>query len=196
MSIWLAGGSIVAIAVALLVTVLARRKIGARSLPDALRPGSRLPTFTALSETGEPISTGSLLGAPSVIIFVRGNWCPFCTRQVANLVDHYKRINELGARLILLTPKPLETTRRVAEFFDLEFDFWLDDELKVATQLGLVQQRGVPKSHRTEYGMDTLWPTSLVMDSAGVIRYASISKFIADRPDPEKIVGVLQDLMQ
>ena len=196
MSIWLLGGSIAAIAVALLMTVLARRKIGARSLPNALRPGSKLPSFSAHSETGESVTTEDLLGAPSVIIFVRGNWCPFCTRQVANLIDHYKRINELGARLILITPKPLETTRRVAEFFELDFDFWLDDELRIGTQLGLVQERGVPKSHRGEYGMDTLWPTSLVMDSAGIIRYASISKFIADRPDPEKIVGALRSLAQ
>ena len=51
----------------------------------------------------------------------------FCSKQVKNLTGYYKDIVDLGAKLIVITPKPLETTRRVAQFFEVEFDFWLDD---------------------------------------------------------------------
>ncbi len=119
------------------------------------------------------------------MLFVRGNWCPFCSSQVENLTVHYKDIIDLGARLILVTPKPLETTRRVAEFFKVEFDFWLDVDLAVAKQLGLLHKSGVPDDHRKEYGADTVWPTALVIDPSGIIRYTELSKFIVDRPDPK-----------
>ena len=85
---------------------------------------------------------------------------------------------------ILVTPKPLETTRRVAEFFEVEFDFWLDDQLTVTRQLGLLLNSGVPGSYEREYGKDTVWPTALVVDAAGIIRYTALSKHISDRPNP------------
>ncbi|MDX1482131.1 MAG: redoxin domain-containing protein, partial [Woeseiaceae bacterium] len=125
-------------------------------------------------------------------LFVRGNWCPFCSRQVASLTESYRRINELGARLILVTPKPLETTRRVAEFFDFDFEFWLDESLAAGRQLGLVQEGGVPASHRSEYGDDTLWPAAVVTDAEGIIRDAVVSKVIADRPSPHRFVRTLE----
>jgi len=131
------------------------------------------------------VRSTELHGTATVMLFVRGNWCPFCSSQVENLTVHYKDIVDLGARLILVTPKPLETTRRVAEFFKVEFDFWLDVDLAVAKQLGLLHKSGVPDDHRKEYGADTVWPTALVIDPSGIIRYTELSKFIADRPDPK-----------
>ena len=171
-----------------------RRKIGGRPVPAVLRPGRTLPEFTAVDERGNALNSGTLKGNAAVILFVRGNWCPFCSRQVANLTKRYKEINELGARLILITPKPLETTRRVATFFEFDFEFWLDDDLAIARALGLLQSDGVPTDQRQEYGEDTVWPAAVVVDGDGTIRYASVSKFIADRPDPKKFVQVLASL--
>lgn len=187
-----------AVAVIILAVIsflaLRRRSMGGRPVPAVLRVGQPLPHFRAVDEQGNAVDSESLEGSPAVVLFVRGNWCPFCSRQVADLTKHYKSINDLGARLILITPKPLETTRRVADFFEVDFDFWLDDALSIGNQLGLVQSGGVPDDHRQEYGDDTLWPMSLVVDGAGVIRYASVSKLIVDRPNPKKFVQVLRSL--
>jgi peroxiredoxin len=160
------------------------RTRGLRATPSQLQPGQPLPDFRAVDEQGDPVRSVELHGAPAVLLFVRGNWCPFCSRQVSNLTQHYRDIVDLGARLILVTPRPLETTRRVAEFFKVEFDFWLDNELAVTRQLGLLQEGGVPKDYDKEYGRDTVWPTALVVDAAGIIRYTDLSRHISDRPDP------------
>ncbi len=183
-------------AIAIIVTVISVvliagywiRRRGLRAMPQQLKPGSPLPDFLAADEQGVPVRSSELHGEPAVILFVRGNWCPFCSRQVSNLTQYYRDIVDLGARLILITPKPLETTRRVAEFFNVEFDFWLDDELSIARQLGLLQQGGVPKDYDKEYGRDTIWPTTLVVDAAGIIRFTELSKHISDRPDPATLI--------
>ncbi len=189
-------GLIAAIAAVALVALLLRKawaKLGGRQLPAALQPGGQLPKFTARAENGALLESSDLSGKPAVLLFVRGNWCPFCTRQVATLTKHYKSITDV-ARLILVTPKPLETTRRVAEFFDFDFEFWLDEGLSIASQLGLHVPGGVPNEHHAEYGEDTLWPAAVVVDKNHIIRYASVSKLIADRPDPQKLLRVLQTL--
>jgi peroxiredoxin len=163
-------------------------------VPEILRPGKPLPEFRAFDEQGNPLRSTQLAGSPAVILFVRGSWCPFCNEQVENLTAYYKDIVSLGARLILVTPKPLETTRRVARFFEVEFDFWLDESLDAAEKLGLLHTAAVPAEFRKEYGSDTVWPTALVVDRSGTIRYTELSKHIHDRPDPKVLLHALRQL--
>ena len=171
-------------------------KRSGRPVPAQLRPGQSLPDFIAADENGDPVRSTQLHGTATVMLFVRGNWCPFCSSQVENLTVYYKDIIDLGARLILVTPKPLETTRRVAKFFEVEFDFWLDNGLSVARQLGLLHESGVPGAHQKEYGMDTVWPTAMVIGPDGIIRYTELSKFIADRPNPETLLRELKNALR
>ncbi len=187
---------IVAIAAVLVVgfLVASRKNIRTKPVPDNIRPGQPLPQFQAVDENGDRLSSSDLAGAPSILVFVRGSWCPFCSKQVADLTKVYKEITDAGAKLILLTPKPLETTRRVAEIFGVEFDFWLDESLEIAQQLGIVLEAGVPDEQRKEYGEDTVWPTSLVVDADGVIRFTEVSKFLVDRPNPEKLLQIVRNL--
>lgn len=185
--IWVIAAAIIATA----AYVFYRRRNG-RPIPEAIRRGNPLPDFSAVDEQGNPLHTSELQGTPAVMIFVRGNWCPFCNRQVKNLTGYYKQIVDLGAKLIFVTPRPLETTRRVAEFFEVEFDFWLDESLTATRELGLLLEAAVPANYRKEYGEDTTWPTSLVIDAAGIIRYVELSKHIIDRPNPKTLLRALQ----
>jgi peroxiredoxin len=187
---------VIAGGIALLAGILfvLRDRLRMRPVPEQLRPGQPLPEFSATDEDGNTVTSADLAGAPAILLFVRGSWCPFCSKQVANLTDVYKQITDAGARLVLITPKPLETTRRVARIFELDFEFWLDETLAVGKRLGLVLEAGVPDAHRQEYGADTLWPTALVIDAAGVIRFAELSRFIADRPNPQKLLNVVRQL--
>ena len=164
-----------------------------RPVPAVLRRGRPLPDFEAVDERGEPVRSTQLHGTATVLLFVHGTWCPFCSAQVEKLTRHYKDITDLGARLILVTPKPLETTKRVASFFELEFDFWLDESLHVARQLGLAVSSGVPSDYIEEYGTDTVWPTAIVTDAAGIITYVKLSKGPSDRPDPEELLQAIRD---
>ncbi len=187
---------IIGVLIVVAIIVFWRSQKAARPVPDILRRGQPLPDFHAIDENDNPVRSSELHGTAAVILFVRGNWCPFCNAQVKNLSAYYKDIVDLGARLILVTPKPLETTRRVAKFFEVEFEFWLDDDLTVTRQLGLLLESGVPDESRKEYGADTIWPTALVVDPSGIIRYTELSKYIKDRPDPETLLQELRKALQ
>ncbi|MCH7899117.1 MAG: hypothetical protein IIC62_07210, partial [Proteobacteria bacterium] len=81
-------------------------------------------------------------------------------------------------------------------FFELEFDFWLDDSLHVARQLGLAVSSGVPSDYEQEYGTDTVWPTAIVTDAAGIITYVKLSRGFSDRPDPEELLQAIRDQLR
>jgi peroxiredoxin len=189
--IWAA---VILVGILAFATWWSRRNRGEHPFPDVLRPGKPLPEFRAVDEQGNPMRSTQLSGTPSVILFVRGGWCPFCNEQVENLTAYYKDIGDLGARLILVTPKPLETTRRVARFFEVEFEFWLDESLDAAVKLGLLHTASVPEAFRAEYGKDTVWPAALVVDRQGIIRHAEVSRHVTDRPDPETLLEVLRQV--
>ncbi len=163
-----------------------------KRLPAALADGRSLPDIELLDDRGEPVSVASLRGKPAVIILLRGSWCPFCNSQVKDLTRHYREVSELGAALIFVTPKPLDTTRRVAEIFDVNFTFWVDPELAFGEALGLRAAEAVPRQFRDKFGPDALHPTSIVIDPEGIIRFASSEQDVRARPDPELLVAKLR----
>ena len=190
--IWIIASALAAIVIG--VIVVKRKMPPGPPIPAALRKGEPLPHFSAQDEQGNEVHSSSLRGKPTVLLFVRGNWCPFCNRQVEQLTGHYKDIVALGAQLIFVTPKPVDTTRRVAKFFEVEFDFWLDDSLTASQSLGLVQPNGVPDDYKREYDNDTVWPTAVIVDEEGIIHYSKLSRFLYDRPDPELLLAELRNL--
>lgn len=194
MQIAIVSGIVAALVLIVVFARIFRKKMGARPLPPQLKPGQPLPEFEAVDENGRKRHSRELCDQPTVILFVRGTWCPFCSKQVENLTRHYKAINDSGARLILITPKPLDTTRRVAEFFEVNFEFWLDESLKITKQFGLLMSKGVPADFQGEYGEDTVWPTSMVVDSRGIIRHTALSKFVVDRPDPKVLLEIVKSI--
>ena len=179
--------AIVAILVVIAIAggfVLWRKSRGRSGPSPALTVGSQLASFQVETEDGQAIGPDSLRGKPAVLVFLRGSWCPFCNDQVKGLTDQYRQINQRGAALVFITARPLDTTSRVAEIFGVDFTFWLDPGLKVARELGIVFPYGIPADIRERFGPDTIWPTSLVLDAEGTIRYAHQSGDVRARPDP------------
>lgn len=186
---------VVALAVGIALAAWWRvRRSGRRNrVPKALQPGQTLPVVELHDDQGNSVSTAPA-GRTRVLIFLRGGWCPFCTSQVESLTANYKQIGELGADLVFVTPRPLDTTRRVAEIFGVDFTFWVDAGLAYARQLGIFDAAAVPQRFRDKYGPDAFRPTSLIVDSSGIIRFARVAPDVRTRPNPGTIVTALERL--
>ena len=184
---------VIAAAIALMVWAFANSRRKVTSNPNLVL-GNALPDFTCRLEDGSDVSSSSLRGSKSVLLFVRGSWCPFCSEQVKALTDYYRRITEDGGRLIIITRRPLETTKNVAEQFGVEFEFWLDQDLAAATELGLVDEEPTPERIQPEFGKRTIRPTVLVTDRDNNIRYSYRSENPTDRPDPSRFMSVFDKI--
>lgn len=184
-------GIALALAAAALLIWSAKRK--PREL-QIVPTGRRLSEFSLQDDTGEPVSPSDLIGQPAVLIFLRGSWCPFCNEQVKDLTAQYKAIGDAGARLIFITPKPLDTTRRVAELFGVDLTFWVDENLAFADALKLRANNSVPADLRKRFGPDTLLPTSLVLDKDGIVRYSISHCDVRSRPSPDQLLAALKKL--
>lgn len=167
--------------------------LGSRSHTNPLiAVGRRLPQFVCKREDGTEVSSDELAGSRSVLVFVRGSWCPFCSTQVQSLTYHYRKITQDGGRLIIVQREPLDTTRRVAQQFNVDFEFWLDEDLEAASQLELIDDEDIPERFQGEFGRRTMLPTVIVTDSDNIIRYSYRSSKPSDRPEPARFMSVFE----
>lgn len=165
-----------------------------RRVSDRLSVGQPLPDFSVEDTAGQSVSARELLGQPTLFMFYRGNWCPFCMGQVREVAEQYKALSERGVRVALISPQPTELTERVAQMFDIPYRFLVDRDLQAARSLGIVHEHGVPAGPLVrQFGRDTVLPTVIITDADGKILFTDQTDNYRVRPDPRVFLRVLSD---
>ncbi len=78
-------------------------------MPDAtlvkpLQAGMRAPGVTVRDIHGQPFNLGSAFGKkPTVLIFYRGGWCPFCNRQMVQLQALVPKLRKMGYQMLAVS---------------------------------------------------------------------------------------------
>lgn len=94
-----------AVALALLLAPLLRAAPAAESAPKArpLAIGEYAPDAVVKTPDGADLRLAELLDArPTVLVFYRGGWCPYCNRQLAELATFEPKFLELGFQIVAL----------------------------------------------------------------------------------------------
>lgn len=157
--------------------------------------GKALPELGLKQVDGSAFSTRDLYGRTALIFFYRGNWCPLCMAQVKEVAARYREIAATGARVLLVSPQPHENTAALARRFDLRFDFLTDEGNRAARMLGIEAKNGLPMGMGVlGYSADTVLPTVIVLDAAGVIRWVDQTDNYRVRPEPDTFLPLLRQL--
>ena len=162
-----------------------------RRLSDTLATGKPLPAFDVHDAEGNAVSSNTLLGKPALLLFYRGSWCPICMAHVDEVASKYKNLIERGVQIALVSPQPPELTKRVAEYYDVAFNFWVDVDNRAARALGIVDESGVPVGFRGQYGTATVLPTVIIIDPSGEIIFTDQTDNYRVRPNPEAFIEAL-----
>lgn len=78
--------------------------------------GETIPKATLQDSDGKQVELEKYLSTkPTVLVFYRGGWCPYCNVQLSGLVKIEKEILDLGYQIIAVCPddyRNLQTTER------------------------------------------------------------------------------------
>ena len=157
-----------------------------------LMVGSKLPDFSSQTIDGETFDSTSLLGAPAVLLFFRGNWCPLCLAQIREIAERYQDMAALGIRVVLISPQPEELSRQLAARFDVPFTYLVDTDSQVAESLGIAVKNGVPVGMPGGYAPDTVLPTLIVCNETGTILFSDQTDNYRVRPEPDVFLAILR----
>jgi len=106
--------------------------VSAQEKPEGLFINSKAPDFKAIDQYGNEIRLKDVLkDSLVVLIFYRGQWCPYCNRQLKKLEDSLQLIKDKGAKLIAVTPEKNEYILKTIEKTKATYSLVYDKEMKI-----------------------------------------------------------------
>lgn len=170
-----------------------------------LEPGMKAPGFIAKDNTGKTIDLKQLLGSHKavVLIFYRGQWCPYCNKYLSQLQDSLQMLTAKGAYVIGVTPETVDNIERTVDKTHASFSIIQDKGyqlMKAYDVLYTVDDATVSKLNG--YGIDIEKnngnkdhilpvPATYIIDPSGKITYVHFDKDYTKRAS---ISSLLQQL--
>lgn len=100
--------------------------------PEGLFLNSRAPDFKAKDQHGKDIRLKDLLKKGKVVlVFYRGEWCPYCNKQLKRMEDSLQLIIDKGATLVAVTAENPESIAKTIDKTKAEYTIVHDEELKI-----------------------------------------------------------------
>lgn len=84
--------------------------------PEGLKVGDVAPMFAAKDQNGKTVDLKQALkNGPVVMLFYRGQWCPFCNKQLSHFADSLSMLTAKGASILAITPETADNVKKTIE---------------------------------------------------------------------------------
>ncbi len=164
----------------------------------ATAPSAKLP-----SPTGVPVDLSQAYSAgPTMLIFYRGGWCPYCTRQLADLATVMPEIEQLGVQVMAISPDDPEHLKKTLTATDLGYTLLSDSDMALSKAFGLAfKLDDETLTKYDEYGINLVAasggqthnllpvPAVYLVDQQGVIRFVHWDANYKQRLDASDVVA-------
>ena len=101
-----------------------------------LQAGDKAPDFKLPDQNSDPVKLSDLKGQTVVLYFYPRADTPGCTTQACSVRDRSAEYKAAGARVIGISPDPVEAVAKFAGKFDLDFTLLADADHAVADSYG------------------------------------------------------------
>jgi len=152
---------------------------------------NKLPEFTLTDLEGREVKASEFLGSPTVWLFYRGNWDPFCIAQVHEIAGRHADLERLGVQLNLVSSQPEGRVRELAAELAAPVRFLIDRNAEVAAALDIAERHPLPPG-ATGYAASGAMPTTIVANASGTILFADETDNYRVRPEPDIYISILR----
>jgi peroxiredoxin len=184
------------------------KDIEASGTVPGLSVGETAPDFTLPDHLGRPVCLHDRLATGSVVlVFYRGEWCPFCNVHLRALQEALPEIKAKGASLLAISPQAPDHALSIIEKAGLGFEILSDVDQEVIKAYNLQftspadLQDLIVNVFRTDlraHTADGSWrlpvPATFVVDHTGMVRAAHVSADFRTRMEPGTILAALDGL--
>ncbi len=166
-----------------------------------LKMGDSVPDGMLTTLIGKKVEFKKLITQkPTVLIFYRGGWCPYCNLQMGQLVKIEPKLVELGYQVLAISPDKPEKLKESLDKHHLNYTLLSDSSMEMTGKFGLAY-RVSPEilSKMKQFGVDldsatgnTLHqlpvPAAYVADQKGIIHFVYYNPDIKVRVDPDELL--------
>lgn len=164
--------------------------------------GQTIPDVVLWQGNGTPVKSRDLARKqPTILVFYRGGWCPYCNTQLQQLKDVEPKLKALGYQLLAVSPELPDTLLAMQKERSLDYQLMSDYRLDVAKAFGIAfrvdpayAKMAAEKvnAKMQKYAGETLFtlpvPAVFVLDTDGVVRFQYVNPNYRVRLHPELLL--------
>jgi peroxiredoxin len=157
---------------------------GQQKFTAAIAVGAAAPSFDLASVSGTAtgrVKLDDVLAAErALLVFYRGDWCPFCRTQLEELQKYIAELDKRGVEVIAISVDPVETGVKLSQRLGLTFSVAADpDHATLAAY-------GVYDAHH-----EIAWPAVYVVEKDRKVSWRYLADDYKVRPTVEELLAAL-----
>ena len=154
-------------------------------MPENIFNGQSAPDFELLDVSGHPVRLSSYRGKKVIVLaFLRGFMWPYCRAQLARLRDSYAEFTSRNSEILAVGP---DSPQKFAKYWD-------ENNIPY---IGLPDvDKSISKLYKQEINLFKLgrMPLNAIVDLEGHIRFVHYGLSMADIPDNQTLLEVIDQL--
>jgi peroxiredoxin len=172
---------------------------------DTIHPlavGAKAPNVTLPAMDGAKVSLADAFARkPTILVFYRGSWCPYCNRHLAALGELEPQLLALGFQVIAVSPDGADDLKKMAAQNHLGYRPLSDQGMVASAAYGIAFR--VPAEMEQSYrghgvnlppipGASGTWlpvPAVFIVNREGVIRFAHANPNYTIRLAPSELLA-------
>lgn len=170
---------------------------------EPLKKGDSVPDVTVKTVDNESVHLKKLVAEkPTVLIFYRGGWCPYCTKHLSALKEIQDDLKAAGVQMLAISIDQPSKLKETPNYDQLDYTLLSDSDATAAEAFGLVFT--VPDElvfkYKNQYQIDLEaasgqahhklpHPAVFVVLPDGTIQFAYVNENYKERMEPDKILA-------
>ncbi|MCB0353372.1 MAG: AhpC/TSA family protein [Bdellovibrionales bacterium] len=180
---------------------------------DEVKPlsvGEKVPEALVRDEFGKQRSLSFFLeNKPTILIFYRGGWCPYCNTHLGELQKIEGQLVKNGFQILAVSPDRPEKLRESRKKHELGYRLLSDSSMQLAKAMGLAFRLDdlTFKKYKESYHIDIEAdsgethhllpvPAALIVDGKGVIRFLFAKANYKERISTELLLAEAEKVHQ
>ena len=178
----------------------------AKAKPIAV--GDKAPGAKLIRADGNEVELASAFaGKPTLLIFYRGGWCPFCTAHLAQVSSVRGELEKLGINIIAVSPESAAHVKENAEKGNFGYTLLGDPDAAALRAYGVAfRLDDATATKYREYGVDLEErsggrthrmlpvPAAFLIDQSGTVRFAHSDPDYRKRVDPQALLDAARSV--
>ncbi|MCP9291846.1 peroxiredoxin-like family protein [Gracilimonas sediminicola] len=162
---------------------------------------SEIPDVTVKNIDGETVSLrDKVYEQPSILVFYRGGWCPYCSRHLADLKKIEDDLYEIGYQILAISPDRPEKLKATLNENELGYTLLSDSPMNATKAFGLAfkvdtetveryKSIGIDLEGDSGYDHHLLpAPAVYIVNTDGIVRFNYVNPNYKERIDGDVLL--------
>lgn len=164
--------------------------------------GETIPNALLQDPDGNDIELKHIIKSkPTVLVFYRGGWCPYCNLQLSGLANIDEEISKLGYQIVAISPDDYQNLKNTKQTDKIHYQLYSDKEGKLIKEMGIAFQTPTllkgyiaTKNHKGKTSEVMPVPTVMVLNTSGDIVFEYINPNYKQRISGKMLLAVLKSI--